>query len=759
MKARLHSVLKFFVLAISIATAIAFAPSLALAQDFDFRAPASATDASVPAAMRDLAQRILPVYQENDQDRYLSNLSALQMVAGDPVSAYSTRQTLIERRRGVNGGKPVGRALVYDIYVRARAIEAQVRIPFAQAYPQAFRDAVNRIDDLDAYQLEAWLNTPLQGLQEGVQRAFDQKRVKGNLSLNEAVDLVWAWFGYEGYRSFGSLVRPLAAAEDQRRYVTDDDVTINVSKTASIKATIVRSRIEAGRLPALLEFTIDQSAYDAREAAAHGYVSVLAHARGQSEDKSGKDFTPFQSDGDDARAVIEWIAKQPWSNGRVGMQGSGYGGYVAWAAAKHVPPALKAIATSDPMAPGIDLPMTSGIFLNSAYRWVYGVTAAPDDKVAGDDARWRALDEDWYRSGRRYREFPTLPGAGSVTFRRWLSHPSYDRFWQKLTPFREEFAHINIPVLTMTGYYSAGQTGALYYFNQHHQHNARANHALLIGPYDEQGAQHGPSSSVHGLALDASAVIELHDIRYDWLDYALKGAKRPPMLSAHVNYQLMGANEWRHASTFEALDKKPLRFYLEASPDGDQNRLVVSKNETVSFLPQSFDLRDRTDAAWRPSPDLVVRGLKARNGELFFSEPLSQPVDVAGLFKAQLDFVVNRVDMDLRVALYELRANGEYVKLFDPAYAFRASYVRDRVNRKLFHAGERQQLAFRSEKMLARRVAAGSRLVMSLEVNKRADQQINYGTGDDVSEESIEDANAKLRIRWYNNSYIELPAQ
>ncbi len=81
------------------------------------------------------------------------------------------------------------------------------------------------------------------------------------------------------------------------------------------------------------------------------------------------------------------------------------------------------------------------------------------------------------------------------------------------------------------------------------------------------------------------------------------------------------------------------------------------------------------------------------------------------------------------------------------------------MNRKLFHAGERQQLAFRSEKMLARRVAAGSRLVMSLEVNKRADQQINYGTGDDVSEESIEDANAKLRIRWYNNSYIELPAQ
>src|SRR5690349_5456401 len=125
--------------------AILIAPSFAAAQDFDFRPPASATDPALAAAVRDLAQRMLPVYQENDQDRYLSNLSALQTVAGDPVSAYATRQSLIERRRNVNGGRPVGRALVYDVYIRARAIETQVRRPFADAYAQAFRDAVNRI--------------------------------------------------------------------------------------------------------------------------------------------------------------------------------------------------------------------------------------------------------------------------------------------------------------------------------------------------------------------------------------------------------------------------------------------------------------------------------------------------------------------------------------------------------------------------------------------------------------------------------------
>src|SRR6185369_13364236 len=141
----------------------------------------------------------------------------------------------------------------------------------------------------------------------------------------------------------------------------------------------VRPRIVAGKLPAILEFALDTETRDPLEAAAHGYVSVLARARGL-RDKTDP-LTPFQTEGDDARAIIEWMAKQPWSNGRVGLLGSGYGGYVAWAATKRMPPALKAIVTTDPMAPGIDLPMAGGIFVNPSYRWLYSVTAPSDDKL------------------------------------------------------------------------------------------------------------------------------------------------------------------------------------------------------------------------------------------------------------------------------------------------------------------------------------------------------------------------------------------
>jgi hypothetical protein len=99
------------------------------------------------------------------------------------------------------------------------------------------------------------------------------------------------------------------------------------------------------------------------------------------------------------------------------------------------------------------------------------------------------------------------------------------------------------------------------------------------------------------------------------------------------------------------------------------------------------------------------------------------------------------------------------VKLFEPAYAFRASYASDRVRRRLLQAGVRQQLPFQSQRMVGHRLQAGSRLLLTLGVNKRADQQINYGAGDDVSEESVDDAGAPVRIRWHEGSFIELPTR
>ena len=169
--------------------AIAVMPTLAAAQDFRFDPPTNATDPALPAALRDLAQRIVPVYKDVVSDRYLANLAALQMVAGDPAAAHATRLSLQKRRQSEQRAPP-SRAVVYNIYTQARAIEAAQRVPFTSAYAKAFRDALNRLDDLRAYKLEDEFMKPTEPLRETFQRALDQRRGKNSITLDEALELV-----------------------------------------------------------------------------------------------------------------------------------------------------------------------------------------------------------------------------------------------------------------------------------------------------------------------------------------------------------------------------------------------------------------------------------------------------------------------------------------------------------------------------------------------------------------------------------------
>jgi len=740
---------------------LAPAASLSYAQELEFHPPASASDAATPAIMRDLAERVLPVYQEDDPERYLANLSALQLTSGDFAAAYATQKSLRERRQNAYPDRLGDRELVSDIYVRARAIEAQDRVSFDKAVTQSFQDVLLRLNNPDAYSLFRRLRTPLAVLQEDLQKTFDERRAKGTIALAEAVDLIRTYLTFDAHRNFGPLIDPLAVQDDRRRYITDEDILIKTADGMNIAALLVLPKSSSKPLPTLLELAIDVAPQNfAKECAAHGYAGIVAYTRANPTNaiKMGT----YQSGGDDARAVVNWIAKQPWSNGNVGMYGGGYGAFSEWAAAKHLPPALKAIATSASIAPGINAPMEGSIFRNSAYRWAFCLTNtnASDDRSCSDDAPWRALDENWYASGNAYRELDRVHGKHNRIFQRWLNHPSYDRFWQKLIPYREEFSHIGIPVLATSGYYAASETGALYYFTQHHQYDPKANHTLLIGPYDDSAMEHRPLPLIEGYRVDPAALIDLRELRYQWFDSVLKGAAKPALLAGRVNYEVMGANEWRHSASLEGMANGSLKFYLDATASGDKPQLVQHETSGATFLKQTVKLGDRSDADWTPASDIVSKNLQLHNGVAYVSAPLPQAIEFNGLFSARLDFTANKMDMDLRIALYELLPSGEYLELFHPAYEFRASYARDRVHRHLLKAGERQQLMIKSERLMSRKLQAGSRVVMVLGVNKRPDRQINYGGGSDVSEESLDDAGKiPLKIRWYSDSYLEVPVR
>ena len=141
--------------------------------------------------MRDLALRILPVYQESDQDRFLANLSALQLVAQDYPSAAATRQNL-RARRNSDAGRGLSRTVVYDIYARARLSKTvsacRLRRPSRRPIARSCRDSTTGRVFHDAV-----VRRPLSTMQDALQRAFDQRRVEGQHSSRRRIDLVWAY--------------------------------------------------------------------------------------------------------------------------------------------------------------------------------------------------------------------------------------------------------------------------------------------------------------------------------------------------------------------------------------------------------------------------------------------------------------------------------------------------------------------------------------------------------------------------------------
>jgi len=156
-----------------------------------------------------------------------------------------------------------------------------------------------------------------------------------------------------------------------------------------------------------------------------------------------------------------------------------------------------------------------------------------------------------------------------------------------------------------------------------------------------------------------------------------------------------------------------------------------------------------------PGGNIVDTQIDKLNGLAFVSNPLKSPIETSGLFSGHLEFATNKKDFDLNISLYELTAKNEYVLL--SSYWTRMSALDGLESRRLLRPGVREIVDFRSVRLTSRQMAAGSRIVVLLTIIKQPDMQINYGTGKDVSDETIADANEPLVVKWFGDSFVEIP--
>ncbi len=728
------------------------------AQKLDLSKIVSADEVEFSKAMPALAKQTIANYKEEDRAKYLNNLFRLQMLAGNYAEANAAIKSLREIPGANDSVYRDATNLQYELFSNAKLIQAATNVSFEDAFKQSFRDAFLKLDDKTAFRVSGAFAYDLTRGKNDLQKLLDGLKEKDGIELKDTLALAQIYQPYQVYKSILPLAQSLLLEEDNRRYIIQDDVLIKTKDGATLSAMVVRKRGVTAPQPTALFFNIytDLSLRQAKQSAAFGYVGVTAETRGKRN--SPDPIEPYEHEAQDVYEVIDWVSKQSWSDGRVGMYGNSYCGYTSWAATKKLHPVLKTIAPSAAIIPGFGLPMENNVFLNANYGWAFYVTNNKllDDKIYYDPQRWQSLNQKWYESGKPYRQIDSIDGAPNKWLQLWLQHPAFDKYWQTKVPYKTDFSKINIPVLTITGYYDDAQISAIQYLKEHYKYNKNANHYLVIGPYSHFAAGSSRKPSViNGYAIDPVAQLDTPELTFQWFDYIMRGGKKPAFLQDKINYQVMGANKWRHAASLEKMSNQTLTLYLTDVKSGDYYQLKSEKPSKPGFLEQTVDFADRKTTNNDYYHYLIIGKQPDTSGYVFISEPFDEPISINGTFLGEIKAAINKKDMDVGVVLYEVMPDG---KLFQLSYFLgRASYAKDMSVRRLLTPGRVESIPFDRTRMTSRQLSKGSRLLVTLNVNKSPFEQINYGTGKDVSDEDISDAKVPLKIKWQTDSYVKIP--
>ena len=152
---------------------------------------------------------------------------------------------------------------------------------------------------------------------------------------------------------------------------------------------------------------------------------------------------------------------------------------------------------------------------------------------------------------------------------------------------------------------------------------------------------------------------------------------------------------------------------------------------------------------------IIWNDITGSNGMVYISDPMKEDVIISGSFRGQLKASINKKDLDFSINLFELMPDSNC--FFLSAFMGRASYAQDHSKRQLLTPGKIETIPFTNSYITSKKISKGSRILIILNVNKSPWEQINYGTGGDVSRETIKDAGEPLQVKWYTDSFIQIP--
>ncbi|MBN1836294.1 MAG: CocE/NonD family hydrolase [Spirochaetales bacterium] len=435
--------------------------------------------------------------------------------------------------------------------------------------------------------------------------------------------------------------------------------------------------------------------------ARRGYACVIQDVRGRFASEG--DFVPFVNEGRDGYDTVDCIARQPWSNGRVGIMGESYYGYTCWAAAAEKHPALKCAA-----------PSTTSMDLYA--NWAYNSGAFCLQTMGG----WSiTMDSRTYTNELRL-DLRGLPlgcidaraGTPSRIYQEWMDHPCRDAYWEERNLSAER---IDLPCLHIGGWYDVFLRSTYEDWARMRKKAPSAETQdrqwLFLGPGDHEfSTDFRPRAG--RMDLGPAAAQRRWAVLTRFFDCFLKGLDNGFDRRPRVSYFVMGANQWRSADSWPPPGVRMRSWYLASGgragvdpSDGRLLREVQGEGAAGKATPGDHAAGQAnagaTEDCFRYDPADPVCGseginlwhlaehlrdrspVEARPDVLTFTSPvLERDFTVAGPIRVILFASTDRLDTDFTAALVDVYPDG-YAQLIQEGILRGGYHNGDRVTQPL----------------------------------------------------------------------------
>jgi putative CocE/NonD family hydrolase len=424
---------------------------------------------------------------------------------------------------------------------------------------------------------------------------------------------------------------------------------------------------ERGRVPAILvrtpygkgaDITANYQAF-----VDHGYAIVVQDVRGRYESEGA--FQPLTQEVQDGDDTLNWIARQPWSDGKIGMMGGSYLGIVQWKAALANNPHLKAI-----------FPVVSGY---DDYRDRYYSTGGA--VKLGNRLEWMAenLRAPGYRQD--FSQFVLhLPvrsadvaalGWASPMYREVMEHPAFDEFWRAIST-RAQLDKVRVPVFSVGGWYDNFVQSDLEAFAALRKRSSV--NRVLVGPW-----AHNMSAPFEDVSFGADATVPVRALQMEWFDQWLMGRDSPLLSKPPVKIFLMGSNLWREEREWPPAEARQKILYLESAGkanslagDGALGEKPARKQTTDQFVFDPYSPVPTRGGAvccnpkvfpWGPMDQRPVE--QRKDVLVYTTKPLKRDVEALGTVQAVLYVASSARDTDFTAKLVDVFPGGEARNLTD----------------------------------------------------------------------------------------------